>query len=232
MKIKILSWNIWIGGHFKEIKDFLRDSKADIIGLQEVKDDDKSRDVISYLSGLGYQHVFTPVIKVSRSKKGVIYRDGPAVFSKHNIVGSEIHNLSKDDNRVAVRADIEIDAKQLHVFSTHLIHTHQRPLPLRESQVDSLIKVLPSNSTVVMGDFNATPEDKTIQKIKTVLVDTDPLSTPTWSNYPEGCPTCNPQKVDTRLDYIFVTKDLKTDSFKVEESKGSDHLPISVAVEL
>ena len=83
-----------------------------------------------------------------------------------------------------------------------------------------------------MGDFNATPESPVIKSIQKVLVDSDPSSTPTWSVYPEGCRICNPQKLDTCLDYIFTSIDLKTSSFKVEESKASDHLPISVVVEI
>ena len=83
-----------------------------------------------------------------------------------------------------------------------------------------------------MGDFNATPESETIRKMSEVLVDTDPTSAPTWSVYPAGCLVCNPQAIDTRLDYIFTTPDIKTSSFKVEQSKGSDHLPISVIAEI
>lgn len=83
-----------------------------------------------------------------------------------------------------------------------------------------------------MGDFNAMPESKTIAKVKEVLIDADSRNQPTWSVYPAGCPECNPQKVDIRLDYIFTTKDIHARSYWVESSKGSDHLPVSVIVEL
>ena len=83
-----------------------------------------------------------------------------------------------------------------------------------------------------MGDFNATPDSAVIQKMRNVLNDSDPLSTPTWSVYPEGCKTCHPLDVNTRLDYIFTTKDIKTSEFHVEHSKASDHLPVSVMVEI
>ena len=83
-----------------------------------------------------------------------------------------------------------------------------------------------------MGDFNATSDSKTILKVKESFIDVDSNNEPTWSVYPEGCVTCNPQKIDIRLDYIFTTKDIKTHSYRVEDSKGSDHLPISVMAEL
>src|SRR3989344_2312671 len=229
MQLKIVSWNIWMDCYFDQVKRFLRTSDADIIGLQEVKDTDPNRDIIGYLTSLGYQHVFAPVKKDWGDKT---YNDGPAIFSKYNIRAREIYNLSEINNRVAVRADIEIGPAVVHIFSTHLIHTHQQPSEEQESQVGSLIKVLPANQTIVVGDFNATPESKAIQKMKEVLADTDPLSTPTWSVYPEGCSTCKPQSIDTRLDYIFTSKGIKKNSFKVENSNGSDHLPISVMVEI
>lgn len=227
--MKVVSWNIWIDGHFDQMKDFLGASDADVIGLQEVKSDDPDRDVIGYLTSQGYWHVFAPVEKQLRGKT---YRDGPAVFSKFPIVHSENYLLSDNNRRAAVRADIEVNGKVVHVFSTHLIHTHQQPSELQESQTRQLIERLTTDRTIVMGDFNATPDSASVKMLGKVLVDTDPASLPTWSMYSEGCKTCNPQAVDTRLDYIFVSKDLETRSFEIGRSGASDHLPISVLVEV
>lgn len=63
MLVKILSWNIWIDSHLEQVKEFLKNSNADIIGLQEVREDDPSRETIKYLNSLGYQHVFAPIAK-------------------------------------------------------------------------------------------------------------------------------------------------------------------------
>jgi endonuclease/exonuclease/phosphatase family metal-dependent hydrolase len=95
-----------------------------------------------------------------------------------------------------------------------------------------LVEKMPAERVIVMGDFNATPESAAIQAMRKVLVDSGPASTPTWSVYPEGCRACNPQAIDTRLDYIFTSKDLKLRSFEVGNSRGSDHRAISAIVEL
>lgn len=229
MQIKVLSWNIWTDGYFDQVTNFLRSAKADIIGLQEVESDETNSDTINFLEKLGYKHVFAPVKKDWGDR---IKNDGPAVFSKHKILDSQIFILSKEDSRAAVKADIQIGDKILHIFSTHLIHTHQQPSEVQEEQAQTLLKNLPAENIIVMGDFNATPESSAIKSMRKVLVDSDPLSQPTWSMYPEGCMVCNPQEVNIRLDYIFTSKDLKTSAFKVENSKGSDHLPISVIVEI
>jgi endonuclease/exonuclease/phosphatase family metal-dependent hydrolase len=229
MQLKILSWNIWIEGYFEHIKSFLHDANADIIGLQEVKDDDPQHEVIGYLAELGYRYAFSPAEKTWGGK---VYRDGCAVFSKHDIVSAKTHVLSTENSRIAQQADIQIGESILHVFSTHLVHTHQQPSNVQEQQVATLIKTVPPTHTVVMGDFNATPDSVAIQKMRAVLRDNNSETKPTWSMYPEGCNTCNPKSVSITLDYIFTTKDISTKFFVVGASKGSDHLPISVLIEV
>lgn len=228
MKLKILSWNIWVDGYFDQISDFLKKSDADIIGLQEVKENDPGRDVVGYLTGLGYEHVFAP--RQTHRRTGV--RFGPAVFSRYKIESKKVHSLSKKEERVAVQANIRVNNQILHVFSTHLFHPHQQESEVQNQQAENLIRLLPKKNTIVMGDFNATPESLTIKNMQKVLVDSDPLSLPTWSVYPEGCPVCKPQSLNIRLDYIFTSKDVSVESFEVGDSKGSDHLPIIATIEI
>jgi endonuclease/exonuclease/phosphatase family metal-dependent hydrolase len=229
MQLKVLCWNIWIDGNFDQIASFLKQSNADIIGLQEVLADDPKREVIKYLESLGYRHVFAPLKQVWGGKT---WNNGPAIFSKLPIHSSEIYMLSKENGRAAVRADIKIGDKVLHVFNTHLVHTHQEPSDLQNEQVDQLIKILPNEHTLVMGDFNAAPDSVVVQQMSSVMVDVDPLNSPTWSLYEEGCSVCKVNEIKIRLDYIFTTPDIKTSSYKVESSKASDHVPVSVNIEL
>ena len=228
MRLKVLSWNIWINGNFEQVTDFLEKADADIIGLQEVEADAPERDVIGFLTKLGYAHVFAPVPKTGKRK----VNDGPALFSRHGFRSSESFSLSRTHNRCAVKGDIEIHGKTLHVFSTHLLHTHQEYSDAQSEQVENLLNILPRENTILMGDFNATPESEVIRTMRGALKDSDPTSAPTWSVYPEGCDVCNPQSVDIRLDYIFTTPDLKTYSPKVERSKASDHLPVSIEIDV
>src|SRR5271157_1646170 len=125
MCLNILSWNIWLDGHFDEVSRFLGASGADIIGLQEVLPEDATRDVIGYLANLGYEHVYSRALDMHR---GFFKREplGNALFSRYPIVKSESYALSELESRVAVRADIRVGGTLLHVFCTHLLHTHQR----------------------------------------------------------------------------------------------------------
>lgn len=229
MHVKVLSWNIWVDGDFEKIKNFLLTAHADIVGLQEVKNDDLGRKVIPFMESLGYQSSFMPVEK---SWGGSTFHDGPAIFSTYEILSTEKYLLSKEKTRGALRADIKIGDTVIHVFSTHLLHTHQEQSDVQDEQARNLLAALPTEKVIVMGDFNATPASSVVRQMTSLLVNTAPDNEPTWSLYPEGCPKCNPQGIDVRLDYIFASKDLKTHSPKVEESKASDHLPISVIIEI
>ncbi|MEK7128431.1 MAG: endonuclease/exonuclease/phosphatase family protein [Patescibacteria group bacterium] len=228
MKLKILSWNIWCYGKFEEISEFLKNFDANIIGLQEVLPDDPKMDIIGFMKKLGYHSSSSNVPEIR--KDGINMSN--AIFSKYPILSHKTHILSEEDSRNALQADIKIGDKILHVFNTHLLHTHQRPSQTQDIQVENLIKVLPKENTIMMGDFNATPESSVIKKMREVFTDTDPASEPTWSVYPEGCSGCNPHKVFIRLDYIFTSRDIKANSPKVHQSKGSDHLPISAVVDI
>lgn len=230
MVLKIISFNIWISGDIDEVKNFLQNVKTDVIGLQEIEGEDPKRDIVGFLSELGYEHVFSPVKKTWGGK---IYSDGPAIFSRHEIMSSETYFLSKENPRVAIKADMKIKDKLLHVYSTHLIHDHQKDTGIQRDQAWELIKrINPNKPTIVMGDFNALPTSSTIKQMQKILVNTDPLSRPTWSLSPEGCGVCKPKDISMCLDYIFVSRDIKVKSFQVEKSKGSDHLAISTLVEI
>lgn len=232
MEIKILSWNIWADCNFAEVTEFLRTSNADIIGLQEVMVDDKKRDVVDFLGKLGYEHVVEPWGKIAYYG-GRTMANG--IFSRYPIIASKAHALSgskKEEKRVAVEASIRVGNVMLTMLSLHIKHTHQKEMEIQKLQVENLIKVLPKEKVIVMGDFNATPDMTPIKRMREVLVDTNPDSTPTINPSFFDCKECDPKTIaDTRLDYIFTSTDLKTHSPKVESPHGSDHLPISVTVE-
>ena len=235
MQLKILSWNIWFKGDLDGVVQYVKDTSPDIIGMQEVVPE-RETNILESLKALGYQSAFTSVTELRKDGKKM----GNAIFSRHEITNTQTHVLYETDTRLsaeverrmALQANIQVAGTTLHVFSTHLAHTHQKQSDVQDLQVENLIKLLPSEKTVVTGDFNATPDSEVIKRMREVLNDTDPSAAPTWSVYPEGCHTCNPQAIDTRLDYIFTSKDLETNSPAVGNSKASDHLPISVIVEM
>lgn len=240
MKLKILSWNIWCGIYLDEVIKFLRIANADIIALQEVAEDNRGNISGIIAKELGYKYVYTtdtnmPLKYLPSYKENDerTIRMGNAILSKYEIVSSKEHQLVDNKSRTAMEANIKIGNRILNIFNIHLRHTHQKQLDLQDLQVENLLKLLPKENTIVIGDFNSLPESSVMEKVNNVLKDTEIGSnTPTWSVYQEGCTECLIDKVIYKLDYIFTTKDLKTNAFEVHASKASDHLPISAIVEI
>jgi endonuclease/exonuclease/phosphatase family metal-dependent hydrolase len=232
MKIKILSWNIWCDSYFDKVKEFLLAANAPIIALQEVSLEDKERDVVSFLKDLGYEYVSAPSAEFTAFGTNKHHKLHSAVFSKFPIIESKSFVLNTEGNRGAIEAKIKVGEKVLTVFSIHLKHTHHERTELQDNQARTVASLLPPTLGIVMGDFNALPDSYPIQLMEEKYVNTDKTNAPTWSMYIEGCGVCKNDKLDTRLDYIFVSPDIKFSSFEVGMSKGSDHLPVSIEIEL
>lgn len=238
MQIKLLSWNIWCGTHLEDVISFLKNADADIIALQETAETEKGNLAEIIAQELGYEYVHATLMNIPvRFVPGYEADDmrtmkfGPAILSKHKIIQSEVIELTSEDKRKIVKADIEIDGTVLHVYSVHLKHNHQQPLLLQTLQAESLAKLASGENTIVMGDFNALPETEVIEIMSRGFQNTENgPQTPTWSVYENGC-ICAGEGVVHKLDYIFTSKDFSTISYEVVNSKASDHLPILAVVE-
>ncbi len=240
MILKLISWNIWGGTHLQEVIDFLRKEDADIIALQEVHKYSDGNTALFIAKELGYPYVEHALglrmpaefVPASASQGGQI-QYGPAILSKHTIVGSIVHDLSPTTKRPVIQADIQIGEQVVHVVSLHLKHTHQQASELQEEQAQNLVQVTPNEKTILMGDFNALPGSTTIKILKQKFVDTEKETTiPTWPLYKEGCVCIDGDTPIHNIDYIFTTKDIETISYEVGQTRGSDHVPIIAQVKI
>ncbi len=240
MTLKIVSWNIWGGQYLTEIIKTLREADADVIGLQEVIQDTDGKNNIAkaIAEELGYNFVFVPNYKVETSRlfkelESKTVEIGNSILSKRKINSFGMHQISDDKKRTVIEAQVTFGKKAVHLFSAHLVHTHQQESADQNQQARNLLELIPAENSILMADVNATPNTDCLKILSGILIDSDPEAlAPTWSVYQEGCIVCSSQKIDTRLDYIFTSKDLKSKSFKVFDSKGSDHLPILAEIQI
>jgi endonuclease/exonuclease/phosphatase family metal-dependent hydrolase len=239
-KIKILSWNIWCGTYLNEVIKFLQKNKVDIISFQEVIENNSGNIAKMIAEKLGYEYVYAIDMDMplkwlpgyEKDNKKTI-KMGNAILSRYKIVESKVHKLIKNEQRSVIEANIYIGDVLLNVFSVHIMHTHQKQLDLQDLQIENLLKILPEKNTIVMGDFNSLPNSSVIQRMNKSLNNSEiNCNTPTWSVYKDGCDICKVDKVICKLDYIFTSKDIVTNSFRVYSSKASDHLPVSTFLEL
>ncbi|OGG67106.1 hypothetical protein A3I99_03500 [Candidatus Kaiserbacteria bacterium RIFCSPLOWO2_02_FULL_45_11b] len=239
MKLKVLSWNIWQGVFLTEVINFLKEADADIIALQEVSNDE--REITQRIAeSLGYTYVtafdmnlpmkYVPAA-IRSEAEALSY--GSVILTKHKILEGGSVLLTEEDKRTIATAKVKIGDTVLSVFGLHLKHTHQEPSDLQNQQADNLLKLLPHNKTIVLGDFNALPNSYPIEKVSAVLQNTEVDSAePTWSMYKDGCSVCQEDQLKHKLDYIFVSKDINVTSYEVGKSNGADHLPVMATIEL
>lgn len=228
--VKIASWNIFGGRDLPGVTACLKKLDADIIGLQEVlqEEDGSGNDAQKIAEALGYEWLYEPARVLDPSTSYVlrelgIERNmgwGNAIVSRYPMAGKTVHILSEERKRIALEATVDVGGESLHIFSTHLVHGGAPAAPVRLAQVEQLLAVVPASRSIVMGDFNATPESEVIRKIGEVMQHVDgKLARPTRTVH------------DERLDYLFTTRDIKAVESGIIDSNASDHLPIYAIVE-
>lgn len=221
-----MSWNIWGGVFLPEVTQFLKSANADIIALQEVEETDEFVHTASILSEtLDYEYVYTR--SMEHTFRGKTSFRGNAILSKFHIAGSRSHALSQDHTRTAILADIAVNNTVIHVASVHIMYSEKQPSDVQSEQVQTLLDVVPKAKMIVMGDFNAPFDSRAVSLMHEGFNDTNSQNLSTWCLYPDGPESCKPECVNTKIDYIFVSKDIKTRDFSVGSSVGSDHLPIA-----
>ena len=229
MQLKIVSWNIWGGRKMPEIIQCLKETNPDIIGLQEVLQDEggANNSAKAIADALGYTYIYEtttlliPSISHLLEKHGIEKNMewGNAILSKYEISDNNMHVLSGDRKRTALEAVVQIEGKNLHIFSTHLVYTPAQPSEIQATQAQNLLKIVPKENGLVMGDFNATPDSKIIEDMNKTMVNTEKDLTKYTAD-------------GKKLDYIFSTTDIKTLSSGTLDSQASDHLPIYAIIEI
>lgn len=233
-QLKVLSWNIWGGKNITEIIETLKKADADIVGLQEVleNEDGSNNNAQTIAEALGYDWVYETTTLLTPSMSHLLKEHGieknmawgNAILSKCKIINNKSYILSETHKRIAIEATVKVDDKFLHAISTHLMYAHFQPSEIQTIQVKNLLKIIPEERSIVIGDFNATPETDVIKSMEKVMPDSGNDVGHTYTSTSSG------EKY--KLDYIFKTKDIKIVSSGTIESKASDHLPIYSIIEM
>lgn len=224
MKIKLLSWNIWGGIMFPGILRYLAETNADIVALQEVCEEEGSNTAEKLAERLGYQYCYA--YNMDCLWEGKATRRGNAILSKYPIRTMHRYILSSVLPRTVIRGDIAIGNSVLHVISIHLVPHFPDTPHLQREQVTSLVRELPKEKTVIMGDMNNVPTSEPLTVMTQYFTDSDVRGVPTWCLYPDGPAHEKKESVVWKYDYILSTSDLCVTDFAVGTSNASDHLPV------
>ncbi|GIP35264.1 endonuclease/exonuclease/phosphatase family protein [Paenibacillus sp. J2TS4] len=228
--VKVMSFNIRHGVGMDGVLDLeriasvIRDSGADIVGLQEVDRHYSARsdfeDQAKKLAeALGMHYRYAANLDRDPLEPGGKRRQyGTAVLSKYPIIQSQNHLLSSfgAEQRGLLETTINVKGNHVQFYTTHLGLT----LEQRLAQIDEILAITGQydRTTIITGDFNADPASEEINLMKTLYQDGFSDQNDAYT-FPANLPR-------VRIDYIFLSESAELLNKSTIPSLSSDHLPI------
>lgn len=230
--VKILTYNIHHANppstpgkiDIEAIAKVINDSKADIIGIQEVDINVSRSEMVNQAEKLaeltGTEYFFSKGIDLEKGYYGVL------ILSKHKIVGKRRYDLPmpvKSENRSLAIVDVELPGgKTISLANTHLDLKEENRIA--QSEFINELGELYKKPLILVGDLNAKPDSKPIKILEEYFVRN------TTSNQPTS-PNVNTKN---EIDYIMVLKNREFNwkTYQVvKEEYASDHLPLLAEIE-
>jgi len=246
-----MSWNIWSGKNWKQIINFVKDNKIELMGFQEVDNNLEETEFINITEkiaqSLGYNFAYSPSIENQKTGSFAEGQFGNCIISKFPIVDNKRHFLSLPEEwdgtaitepRTLLETKINVDDKIVCFMTLHLGYSKQfQPTEIKLRQIEKVIEVIKNNNDlpiILTGDFNSTPENQGVKKIKQYLKDVDEKNTlKTWTMYDFKYHDWKvPAGLNFKIDYIFISEKIKHETPTIDINKISDHVPVIVKLEI
>ncbi len=221
-------------GNLKNIAEFLNNSGADLIALQEADAPSRWSGNFDHVEFVSENSLYPCQIHARHAKK-YMYDFGTALLSRVPYTNSLHHTFEPSPpttNKGFVMGEVRwnpdgqlTEPIGVNVISVHLDFSRKK---VREGQIEEIRTVLKdmAGPVVILGDFNtdwSTDESvlKTIAENGNLKV-FEPHST-RLGTYKNG---------KDRLDWILISRELEFVSYKVPEIVLSDHQPVFATLRL
>ena len=229
MNLKVMSFNTQHCKNYEtkkidydKVVDLIKQTDADIIGLNEIYGKGFDKDInmgqAEYLANkLGYYYYFGMATRLWFKPYG------NAIISKYPIKEVKIIKIPMPlfrrgtqyyEKRNILLAKILVNNKEVNVVVTHLGLNFDE----QENGINTLLKYVPHERCILMGDFNMNYDNPLFREIDNVLDDTADLINGNIFTWPSDNPW-------VKCDYIFVSKDYKAIKANILNEIVSDHLP-------
>ena len=210
----------------------IKDCNADIVGLNEMRGLGRDRDdfdeqvrFLSEKTGLGYYY-FAEAVRfhgVNPYGNGLLSRYSIKSAYTVPIPDPPEEGRNKEiyyETRCILCA--EIDAGE--GLSVRVSHFGLAPEE-EANAVWTLTAILPGEKCVLMGDFNVKPKSRILLPIRARMCDTAKKFDGEKLSYPSDKP-------HEKIDYIFVTPDIKVLAADIPAIVASDHRPHTAQIEI
>ena len=235
MHIKLMSFNSQHCLNFmtKEIDfDIMAEAiikcGADIIGLQEMRDESEDEEYAAQAKiiaeKLGFHYYFAEAIRFDGKNPY-----GNALISRYPIISAETilipdPEIKKYDGyyetRCLLKATIDV-GDGLNVLVSHFGLNPDE----HQNAVKTIVSNLSTERCVLMGDFNVQPDNPVLEPIREKLYDTAYAFTSPKLSFPSDVP-------NVKIDYIFVSRDLSVSCADIPEVIASDHRPHTAMINM
>ena len=198
----------------------IRALDADVVGLNEMRGEGIAPDyedqvkILSEMTGMKYYY-FATALEIKG--KGPY---GNGILSKIPIIKAEIIPIPDPEakkyngyyeTRCILKAELE--------GGVTILITHFGLNPdEQENAVATVLANISDKKCILMGDFNARPDNPVLGPIKERLYDTADSFEGEKLSFPSDAP-------NRKIDYIFVSRDARVDSADIPPIVMSDHRP-------
>ncbi len=243
-RLRILSFNIQAGNATHRYRDYITNSwkhiwpdsgkqrnldalvpwleDYDLVGLQEADGGSLRSGFLNQARYLAESGRFPYWTQQRNRRVGPIAHSTNCLLSRYHIGDAEDHPLpGRIAGRGALLARIGPPKKGLAVIIAHL----SLGPTSRAKQWDFLAELAAEHPhTILMGDFNCLPEDRSFQQFmeRSELRLADPTPPPTF-------PAWRPRRA---IDHVLVSADIEVEKCEALRLTLSDHLPLAVTAKL
>jgi endonuclease/exonuclease/phosphatase family metal-dependent hydrolase len=220
--------------NLEEIADFLGNSGADVIALQEADSASRWSGKFNHVEFISGKSPYPCRIHAHHATK-YMYDFGTALLSRVPYTDSLLHTFTPSPPTTSkgfVMGQVRWNPNgqlsepiKVSVISVHLDFSRQS---VRESQTAEMRAMLPniSKPVIILGDFNTdwSTDDSALKAI----VGNENLKV----YQPEASGLGTYKSGKHRLDWILISNDLEFISYEVPQVVLSDHLPVQATVRL
>jgi endonuclease/exonuclease/phosphatase family metal-dependent hydrolase len=232
--LRVMSYNLHFGYDVEGWSDLEATARAieaggaDVMGLQEVSRGwylNGSTDMLAWLQ----RRLRMPYARFAGAADAIW---GNAILSRYPIADSGAVRLPREGVPLArnyLWADLDLGGGRLRLVVTHLHHVEGPDgARVRLAQIPRLLEgVAGRPAPVLLGDFNAEPGSREIALLRESGL-TDAFQAAGGAADDE--PTYSSDRPERRIDYLWLSPDLRASDFDATTATASDHRGVMVTV--